>query len=53
MEDPRMNALAAHLTANQVKFSLRRGLLRFSFHVYNNEADVQRILGLAQEFQNA
>ncbi len=53
IEDPRMNALAAHLTANQVKFSLRRGLLRFSFHVYNDEADVQRILGLAQEFQNA
>jgi cysteine desulfurase / selenocysteine lyase len=51
VEDPRMNALARHLEINRVKFSLRRGLLRFSFHVYNDHADVQRILALAREFQ--
>ncbi|MDB5774191.1 MAG: aminotransferase class V-fold PLP-dependent enzyme [Herbaspirillum sp.] len=49
-EDPRMNALANHLAANKVKFSLRRGLLRFSFHIYNNLDDVGRILGLTRAF---
>jgi len=50
LEDPRLNALAAQLSAHQVKFSLRRGLLRFSFHVYNDDDDVQRIVGFAREF---
>jgi cysteine desulfurase/selenocysteine lyase len=50
VEDPRMNALASHLVANNIKFSLRRGLLRFSFHIYNDKDDVERILGLTRAF---
>ena len=29
---------------------VRRGLLRFSLHVYNNLDDVERVLGLTREF---
>ena len=47
--DEKMNRLYAHLKANQVVLSMRRGVLRFSFHVYNNRDDVQRALQLARE----
>ncbi|HJV82392.1 aminotransferase class V-fold PLP-dependent enzyme [Noviherbaspirillum sp.] len=50
VNDSRMNDLAAHLVDNKVKFSLRRGLLRFSFHIYNNSDDVKRILDLTRAF---
>lgn len=40
-------ALHAHLVANDVKLTIRRGLLRFSFHAYNDESDVDRIIELA------
>lgn len=49
-EDERYNRLYEHLTANQVKLSIRRGMLRFSLHVYNSMADVERVLGLAREW---
>jgi cysteine desulfurase / selenocysteine lyase len=48
--DDRFNRLYAHLTANRVKLSIRRGTLRFSFHVYNNDEDVARVLDLARAF---
>ena len=47
--DEKMNKLYAHLSANKVKLSMRRGVLRFSFHVYNNMDDVERVLELAKE----
>jgi cysteine desulfurase/selenocysteine lyase len=47
--DERMNKLYAHLAANRVKLSMRRGVLRFSFHAYNNMEDVERVIKLARE----
>jgi selenocysteine lyase/cysteine desulfurase len=44
-----MNKLYAHLCSNKVKLSMRRGVLRFSFHVYNNMQDVERVLALSRE----
>lgn len=48
--DQRFNRLYAHLTANRVKLSIRRGTLRFSFHVYNNMDDVEHVLDLTRHF---
>jgi len=50
VNDERMSKLARFLTENRVKFSLRRGVLRFSFHVYNAHEDVERILELTRRF---
>lgn len=44
------NRLHDHLVANRVKLSIRRGMLRFSLHVYNNMEDVARVLHLTQQF---
>lgn len=47
--DPEADALYDHLTANDVIMTVRRGMLRFSPHLYNNEADIDRILDLVRE----
>lgn len=47
--DQRLDDIARHLKAERVKFSIRRGLLRFAFHLYNNGEDVERIVTLARE----
>lgn len=49
-DDPRMNALFEHLVAHDVVLAIRRGVLRFSLHLYNNEDDVDRVLSLAREW---
>lgn len=49
-DDQRFNRLYEHLTANRVKLSIRRGMLRLSFHVYNNLDDVGRVLELTKQF---
>ena len=49
-DDPRMNALHDHLIENSVKLAIRRGILRFSLHVYNNVDDVDRVLQLTKEW---
>ena len=48
--DERYNKLYEHLAANRVKLSIRRGMLRFSLHVYNNFDDVERVLALTRDF---
>ena len=48
--DARYNRLYDHLVANRVKLSIRRGMLRFSLHAYNNMEDVERVLDLTREF---
>lgn len=50
-DDPAMNRLHAHLSAHGVRLSIRRGVLRFSLHLYNNGADVDRVLELAADWK--
>lgn len=45
-EAERLTSLARHLAESKVKFSERRSFLRFAVHLYNEEADVNRILDL-------
>ncbi len=47
-DDPAMNALSRHLSASGVRHSIRQGVLRFSIGIYNNEADIDRVLGLTR-----
>lgn len=49
-DDERIQGLYDHLVENRVKLSIRRGTLRFAFHLYNNAADVERVLELARAF---
>jgi cysteine desulfurase/selenocysteine lyase len=49
--DAEMSRLYDHLTDNGVKLSVRRGVLRFSLHFYNNEEDVDRVIELAREWK--
>jgi selenocysteine lyase/cysteine desulfurase len=49
--DPDSDALYKHLADNDVILTVRRGMLRFSLHLYNNEADVDRVLDLVREWQ--
>ena len=44
------NGLYKYLGDNQVKLSIRRGMLRFSLHAYNNMDDVNRVLELSKKF---
>jgi selenocysteine lyase/cysteine desulfurase len=48
--DERMRDLYAYLVANNVHLSIRRDLLRFSLHIYNNEDDVAQVLDLVRRW---
>jgi selenocysteine lyase/cysteine desulfurase len=48
--DARMQSLHDCLTEHAVRLSIRRGVLRFSLHLYNTERDVDRVLALAEEW---
>jgi cysteine desulfurase/selenocysteine lyase len=52
-DDERYNRLYEHLAAHRVKLSIRRGMLRFSLHLYNNDEDVARVLDLAAQLRPA
>ncbi len=52
-DDPAMNALHAHLESHGVRLSIRRGVLRFSLGIYNDENDVDRVLALTREWQES
>jgi cysteine desulfurase/selenocysteine lyase len=47
--DPVLAKVSAHLRANDVVHTIRRGMLRFAFHLFNSDDDVDRVLGLARE----
>jgi cysteine desulfurase/selenocysteine lyase len=47
--DPQLMAISAHLRANNVVHTIRRGMLRFAFHLFNSDDDVDRVLGLVRE----
>ena len=49
--DTRMQSLYEYISERQVKLSVRRGVLRFSLHLYNTAQDVERLLGLVREWQ--
>ena len=42
--DPRLDRIARALTDGGVHFTIRKGLLRFGLHYYNDESDVERVL---------
>jgi selenocysteine lyase/cysteine desulfurase len=46
--DPRLNRIGAALQTGGVKYTVRKGMLRFGFHCYNDESDVARVLGIAR-----
>lgn len=48
--DERINRLYKHLLENDVKLSMRRGVLRFSAHAYNNMDDVDKVLKVTKTF---
>lgn len=48
--DERFNKLYEYLGENRVKLSIRRGVLRFSLHFYNNTDDVARVHELTRTF---
>jgi len=52
-DDPAMNLLHQHLTDNGVRLSIRRGVLRMSLGIYNNEEDVDRVVGLCSQWIGA
>jgi selenocysteine lyase/cysteine desulfurase len=47
--DARMAELYQHLQAHGVRLSIRRGVLRFSLHLYNAPEDVERVIALVGE----
>ena len=46
--DARMQSLYDALAAGGVKLSIRKDMLRFSFHLYNSTDDVDRVLEIAR-----
>jgi cysteine desulfurase / selenocysteine lyase len=48
--DKEMTDLHDFLVANGVRLGIRRGLLRFSFHLYNNRDDIDVVVDLAQRW---
>ncbi len=49
-DDPRMNALYEHLGEHGVKLSIRRGVLRFATGIWNDTADIDRVISLSRAF---
>ncbi len=47
--DPLLARLSEHLSANGVVHTIRRGMLRFAFHLFNSDDDVDRVLALTRE----
>ena len=50
-DDPAMNSLHRHLKASGIRLAIRSGVLRFSVGIYNNEADISRVVEAAREWR--
>jgi selenocysteine lyase/cysteine desulfurase len=46
-----MQSLYDYLAENNVQLTIRRGILRFSLHIFNNEEDIDRVLELAGQWR--
>ena len=46
--DLRLARLSENLTAQNVVHTIRRGMLRFAFHLFNSDDDVDRVLDIAR-----
>ena len=51
-DDPQMRSLHEYLKRAGVCLSVRRGLLRFALHAYNNDDDVDAVLDNARAWRN-
>jgi selenocysteine lyase/cysteine desulfurase len=47
-DDPHMQKLAEHLRGSGVRLSVRQGMVRLSFHLYNGDNDVDHVLDVAR-----
>lgn len=47
-DDPATQKLSEHLKRSGVRLSVRQGMVRLSFHLYNNEDDVDHVLEIAR-----
>ena len=48
-DDPLLAALSVHLAGQGVIHTIRRGMLRFAFHLFNSDDDVDKVLSLSRE----
>ena len=46
--DPRLNRIGAALQEGGVRYTVRKGMLRFGFHCYSDESDVARVIEIAR-----
>ena len=46
--DPKLDRIAAGLREDGIKFTIRKGLLRFGFHYFNDESDVARVVDVTR-----
>ncbi len=47
-DDPAVTDFHQYLMANRVRATIRRGMLRFSLHIYNNSDDIDAVIELAK-----
>jgi len=52
-DDPETASLYQHLTKNDVTLTIRQGMLRMAFHLYNTENDVDHVIELAQQWSKS
>ena len=50
-DDDTLMSFSEHLTQADVIHTVRRGMLRFAFHVYNSMDDVDHVLALTKEWR--
>ena len=49
-DDPQIAALSRGLEEGGVVHTIRRGMIRLAFHLYNNDGDVERVLDIARKY---
>jgi cysteine desulfurase / selenocysteine lyase len=52
-DNPAMQSLYQHLSDNNIRLTIRRGILRVSSHFYNNNDDVDRLVDVAEHWTMA